>query len=419
MNTKYISTEKTNLSNSMFTLWSSVSSVTNGMKFDINMILNMIKHNSHYQQIETARKHSKGTDEYNNIKRSLPAVTWNFEINGRRNDKSAVKSTGVIYVDQDFKTKEEAITAKERFASNKYVIATWLSLSELGVGALVRVDNINIMNFTDAYCNICLDLDIEYDKGAAKISQPNILSYDPNIYINLDAEVYIYPPEIRAIERINELSPDDFVNKDVETPIDFKNNTLKFVTELDEYSDDIVYVPEGKKYIAAFWPFTGIGTPKKVIEGNRNKHMSVFVNNLVILNPNATYNNILPIVNSINQAHCIPSLSQNDINKIINSKINNRKNLVPYGVKTKKYWVRPNYSGNKRKLFMHKQNEIRKDSTITKIETWIGEELYNRTEKVTQQVVSNETGLSIATIKRYWNQYKDIIKEFNQTLKSK
>ncbi len=153
---------------------------------EINEFLSIVKNGNEYlETIKEARsKHLKDRTTYDKIKVSeLPCYTLNFTFDKKKSNETILASTGFIYLDYDNSTKIDT--------SNPLIFATWLSLSGTGRGILVKTSDLTLNNFKDTYHYIAKELNIEPDSQACKATQFNVLSYDPNLYVNYESRVWI------------------------------------------------------------------------------------------------------------------------------------------------------------------------------------------------------------------------------------
>lgn len=397
-------------------LWSSVKARDTLSINSLEEVLLMIKLPSRdkVQLINTLRSIGKESELYDNIKVTLPAVTWNFEFNNQRRDDRIISSTGLFYLDFDCKNKTEANKLKVSLKKNPFIHSCWLSLSELGVGALIKVSGITKWNFSEAYKKAMEQFNLSYDKFAVKKTQPNILSYDPDIWVNLNSNIWKWPPTIVNIQLNTEasLKRKAHINKLREEIQCNISEGLKFKLELDNYTQDCHYFKEGKPFFEVFWPFVSEGKRMIIKAGRRHVVLSSFINNLVLLNQNPKFKTtLLNLVQGYNTNYVSPSFTQEEVLNLFNSKWEGRAKLNAVRVTNKYYWVNPK-SSEKSKAY----NQMRKNLTRFKLEEWMGDELLNSTVKITQKIVAEQTGLNVRTVSRYWSHYKDSIDEFNRNL---
>jgi len=120
-------------------------------------------------------------DERNELKKQLPCVLFSGEFK-ERNNKSLIKHSGLIVLDFD----QIDLSWKEYLKTLPFIYAAWVSPSGDGVKALVKIS-------TDNHRGHFLALEEEFDnldksgKDPARIAYE---SYDPDIYINENSEVF-------------------------------------------------------------------------------------------------------------------------------------------------------------------------------------------------------------------------------------
>lgn len=361
--------------------------------------------------ITEARVAGKYSNEYKKIKQTqLPAISPNFLFKDSRRNSNIIESTGLVYLDFDVNSKEKAIELKEHLTTIEYVYGSFLSLSELGCGCYIRVSNVTMNTVKEIAEEFAILFNLDIDKKAILPTQVNVLTYDPNVYINENATVYTSNIEETEIDEIKiEISTEEF-------------NSLIFESKLTDYPSECVYFPDGRPFVRCFVPFhMADGSTKKISNGNRNYVISSYIHNLVWLNPNANEDLILKWCNTLNKTICNIPLTNDDCLKIVKQKFNLKikEQLKPMGVKLKKYWIDPN-SKDKRKAFLSSLSILKKESTLDKINQFFGDELYNRKEKATLHTISEYTKLCYSTIKsNITAEHKRLLKNFNEEIKNK
>jgi len=96
-----------------------------------SVILDEIK-NEVYGEIAKNIRNVKSKEQRDEIKSQLPQVTWGGQFT-KRNVDNLVTSSGLLCIDID------NATIKELVAEDKYVVATWTSISGSGTAILFRV----------------------------------------------------------------------------------------------------------------------------------------------------------------------------------------------------------------------------------------------------------------------------------------
>ena len=150
----------------------------------IDVALSAIKNgDSNLQTILDIRKLGKSSPDYQKTKATkLPTNRFNFRFIENVSNITISEPTGLIYIDVDDSTNVDL--------TNPYIYACWKSLSETGLGILVKVDGLSLNNFKDTYLRIGDMLGIQMDLGACKATQQTVQSYDPNLYKNKDSLIF-------------------------------------------------------------------------------------------------------------------------------------------------------------------------------------------------------------------------------------
>jgi hypothetical protein len=373
---------------------------------EVNDYLQLIK-NSHYSSIiEQIR--SKEIDK-KAVKQTLPAVAWNFIFNKYKKDSNIIKSTGYLYYDIDNYDNLFNIN----LLNKDFVFCYYKSVGGNGYAIIVRVNNINIDNFEKNYYEIAKILNINefIDKNAGKKSQYNILSYDPNIYINNNSFIFDANNVIN-IEINNDIEVNNNINNNDNSLIEYSNNNfikLKYKVELDNYNnEECIFIQEGKLYYECFIPFDNKKI-REIKEGKRELIYSSYINNLILLNPQVDRKQLYFVLSNLQNKYSTNKLNDKELYNIIDYKLKNKDNLKPLNPRLKKYWVNPK-SINKYNAYQNKREE----NTKKILYQFFGDIIYNINSKITYKTISEYTGLSEVTIKRnITNDMKNDIKQFN------
>jgi hypothetical protein len=394
-------------------LWDSLKSKKSST-ITIDKWLDLIKSENEYSSIiREARLIGKPSPTYDYLKEKLPCATLAFSFKDSRTNSSIIDSTGFIYVDFDCNSKEQALKAKQEFISNEHTYAVWLSLSEMGIGALIKVENIDKDNYARQYKQILESLNINFDKQAVKTTQPNILSSDEFLYLNKESKVLDFGIFSNKKEKRNIIIKDTektIFSTENNDHLDKKIFKLRFT--LDNYKTDCDYYKDGLPYFEAYWPYSNLKQRSVITSGKRNHTISTFAHNLIILNKDSTVEEITSWIYSFNKSYCQPPLSYGEVKAIVDTKYTLKDSLQPIGIKNKKYWTNPNAT-DKKKAFQ----DARRNRTTMLIEQFLSDELFNFDKKVTYKIISEVTGLSLITIKRnLTDEHKKYINEFNKSL---
>ena len=156
---------------------------------DVSHFLDRIR-NGTSEKIISKLRTEPDEDKQKEIKKKLPIVCFNGSFSRRAKD-GLKKSSGLMILDfDDFESDQQAKDFKEKLKTDDYIFSTWFS-PRMGVKALYRIiDVANDAELKNVYSQV-QDIYPELDPSGKDISRACFESYDPNIYINLDATVFV------------------------------------------------------------------------------------------------------------------------------------------------------------------------------------------------------------------------------------
>jgi hypothetical protein len=368
--------------------------------------LSDIKSSQYQNKIELARNGSLG---YNDVKSSLPCVTYNFLFNDYKKDQNILNNTGLLYFDID----------KSDFDKNlldlKKVFAVYKSFGGKGYAIIVKVVNLSLVNFKATYLNIGMQLGINewIDPQASKASQFSVLSSDPDIFINTNSTVFeateVAPPSIVIRER----------EKKRAYTLDRGAIGLKF-NDLDKYliEGDYLVNWEGFDTMSCF-------IPMKRIKTKRNNFLLAYCNNFVLLNPNVYRDVLFKILSNVNQYACLEPANDAQLNRIINSVLNYKKagRLTPIkSNKPRKIIFNKNSNLSRLKKLEICRSEIamkKVDDTRKKFKLILDQWSFDDYSLITQRRVYLNHSISKKTVEKYWPEFNELIKELNYKYENK
>ena len=183
--------------NQSVTLFSSLTTTDNPQYITIKVALDRIK-NGNSKEIVT--KVYKGDKE---AKKQLPCIIFAGEFS-KRNSKSLLTASNFAVLDFD-NTKdsntpfEDATALRNDLKEDAYIYSAWLSPSLKGVKALVKIPTVENDEEYKKYYLALLVAYPELDHVTKDISRISFESYDPNVWINEESEVwsteYVEPTE--------------------------------------------------------------------------------------------------------------------------------------------------------------------------------------------------------------------------------
>jgi len=151
-----------------------------------------------YQLIKTGDKHKnlvieariagKENPIYVKNKHKVPKIMWYASFQNKINNNNVESLTNFIYCDLDDVTNIDVI--KDELKQFPFIRAIWKSFGAKGLGFVVKCNNVTAENYKDIYHAIGKYIGYNLCEKACKITQGNVLSFDPDIYINEDPTVF-------------------------------------------------------------------------------------------------------------------------------------------------------------------------------------------------------------------------------------
>lgn len=352
--------------------------------------------------INCAREYGKGHEKYHLIKeKCLPTFRFNFLYQNYGKDNYIIESTGLIYIDVD---------DINEIPVNRFVFAKWKSLSNKGFGILVKVKNLTKENFALSYESISNTLGIKSDPNAKKANQQNVLSYDPNIYINYNSEVYVLDNFDKvSFNSVKKEKKGILPNDTSKANLRFDNSDEYFVNDTKnafKYFDDKILISK------PFIPWKGIKN------GDRNNKVFMILSQYAMLNPSQDKSFLVDIARNINKK-VFPPLSIRELNSIVSSVIKKRLegSLELFKNISRRIIFNPNInlSGKDKKVLSAKKiGEVRREKAIEQIELIINEWNFELHGKINQKKIHEKGKMSLSKVKKYWSNFKDYVFELNE-----
>ena len=168
---------------------------------DILKILDDIKTGTYRNAITYLRK-SLAEDKKEaaeRAKKALPAFTPSATFKGGRKMEFLTNYNALVVLDIDKITKEKLAECKEKLKSNEFVFAAFTSPSGNGLKVFVKVSTDKtehketFLQLQEYFENL---LQLEIDKSGKDITRLCFFSYDPDLYLNENAEVFTDNPKV-------------------------------------------------------------------------------------------------------------------------------------------------------------------------------------------------------------------------------
>lgn len=166
--------------------FNSHTDITPSKNKDVSYFLERIKNGDSREIIEKIRK-EENKNVRQGLKKTLPAICFNGHFT-KRAKIGLKKASGLMIL--DFDDVEDAEVKKNDLKQNKCILSAWISPSG-GVKALLKINEVKSdEDFKNIFSSVSNDFE-GIDESGKDISRLCYESYDPDIYINFEAETYI------------------------------------------------------------------------------------------------------------------------------------------------------------------------------------------------------------------------------------
>lgn len=130
----------------------------------------------------------KDKSKRDKLKQQLPCILFSGEFN-ERSKKGLVKHSGLMVLDFDNVTE---INYKSQLSKNKHIICVFVSPSgNNGLKAVIKIPECNSKEHTQYYKAFIKQFDLDFiDSSGSDVSRVCFESYDKDIYINYEAEIF-------------------------------------------------------------------------------------------------------------------------------------------------------------------------------------------------------------------------------------
>jgi hypothetical protein len=158
--------------------------------FDISKALDRIKIGSSKELLKQIR-HETSKDKQNELKKNLPCFLFSGKFS-KRSDNGLVEHSGFICLDFDeFDNSEQLEEWRQKLEADKYTYSVFLSPRENGLKVIVKIPKCDKNEHKLYFTALENYFDCKYfDTSCKNVSRVCYESYDPNIYINTDSEIF-------------------------------------------------------------------------------------------------------------------------------------------------------------------------------------------------------------------------------------
>jgi len=152
--------------------------------------LERIKIGKSKEVIEYALK-GKDKDEYNKRKNKLPCILFAGEFK-ERSTKGLTQHSGLMVIDFDgIPNQKEMDRVFKTVTGNKHIVTFFISPSKKGFKGVVKIPKCSAKEHSKYFAEFQNQFDYDYfDISNSNVDRVCFESYDPNIYINYNAEVF-------------------------------------------------------------------------------------------------------------------------------------------------------------------------------------------------------------------------------------
>lgn len=184
----------------MVTIFQSIHQTDTPFHRGIDYALSRIKNGKSKELVERIRK-EKDKDVRSEMKKSLPAILFSGTFY-KRLDTALIEHSGFICLDFDrYATAKEMRTEKDILTTDNFVYSVFVSPSGDGLKVIVKIpkDPENHKGYFNA-----LEKHFDsshFDKACKNLSRVCYDSYDPNIYINENSDVWTEIAEQEYVEK--------------------------------------------------------------------------------------------------------------------------------------------------------------------------------------------------------------------------
>ncbi|MEQ9120838.1 BT4734/BF3469 family protein [Fulvivirga sp.] len=420
----------------------------------LEKVLQQIRSDQFYKSMIDEVKQQETEHLKKEKKATLPINCYSIgKITTNRNDDNVEEHSGIMAIDID-KLKEfntDPIDLKNRLSKDEYTLACFFTVSG-NVKVLVKIPScdkhLNKLYYHDlsTYYQYKYQLnEKQLDSKCQNISRAHFISYDPDIFINYDSQLYSNEDLKVNYSTVNDNSKKSITGSNIynniiggyDTFFDLYNHPninfelLDIAKDTDTYNyhttinedyfvdpNEPLIVKEGLLAGELHWNLN-----RRFGEGNRTNVMGAISTTLIYNNLGKSFEELLTHLCYINSRACMPPLTNKEVFNILSYNYDQLINgqLQFENVLRKKYvfWSK-DCSLNKeqkREIANREYASIKKENTRYKLDSVLPQ-LTDGLHKITQKRLANYSGVSEATIKRYWRDYKEELNDYNLEVKT-
>lgn len=175
---------------------------------EVNKMLERIK-NGNSKQLVSEIRLQVDKERANKMKCNLPSVCFSGKFGKDRTDVSILEHSGFIVL--DFDNLENCESDKEKFKTDEYVYACWISPSGNGLKALIKIAD---GNKHKEHFEALQEKYKAIDRSGINVSRVCYESWDAEIYINENSKVWNKTKKTeKVVEKVNNNNTNDTFKK--------------------------------------------------------------------------------------------------------------------------------------------------------------------------------------------------------------
>lgn len=171
------------------TIFKNIREIYTPFHRDVSFVLDRVRDGKHKDLISSIRKEQDKTKR-NDLKKELPAICFSGTFS-KRSDDAILDHSGLICLDFDgYESEQSMLSDKDLISSDPHVMSAFISPSGNGLKVIIKIpsDIENHKRYFDALGEH-FNSD-KFDISTKNVSRVCYESYDPDIYINMDSEVW-------------------------------------------------------------------------------------------------------------------------------------------------------------------------------------------------------------------------------------
>ena len=177
-------------------LFNRITDINHPEEYEIDKVLDIIKTSSYYhvaEKVDAVRK-AKTKEEKEKAKMKLPAVTWNGTFK-TKNRNDLIHYSSFTALDFDHIQLEKMDEFGKWLQGFPCIYAYYVTPSGKGYKAIILHDNYEPLYHYDLYNQLLELFDCpEKDTSTVDLARGNFLSYDPNLWKNLNPQPFHFVP---------------------------------------------------------------------------------------------------------------------------------------------------------------------------------------------------------------------------------